>query len=251
LSPSHLVLALGSTLMLTGPLRAAWRRPGERQASWPAILSLTYLLSACSFWTQYAHHVGRPWAAAGNRPTAVVFPVVAPDPLFRAGEIQSAFVAQALGVGSIVLQAALLSGVLLIALRRWGGAFPLGAFTVILGLNAVMVCVARDQLALIAPAAVAGAITDVAVRRLRPAVSRPRALRAVAFAVPAVYFALVFAAVALTRGVWWSVALWSGTIVLAGAAGWLLSWLVVPPAVPGERRSDAPRELHAAERHDA
>jgi hypothetical protein len=232
LSPSHLVLALGSTLMLTGPLRAAWRRASATRAPWPAVLSLTYLLSAFTFWTQYAHQLGRPWAAAGNRPTATTFPVVAPDPLFHSLEIQSVFVAHALGVASILLQAALLAGVVLIALWRWGGAFPAGAFTVVFGLNALVVGVARDQYALILPAIAAGVLTDVLVRRLRPSRARSFALRATAFAAPAAYFALFFATLAVTRGLWWSVPLWSGTIVLAGAVGWLLSWLVAPPSLP-------------------
>ena len=232
LSPSHLVLALGSTLMLTGPLRAAWRASTPR-APWPAVFSLAYLLSSFTFWTQYAHQLGRPWAAAGNRPTSAIFPVVAPDPLFRAAEIQSTFVAHALGVASILLQAALLAGVLLIALWRWGGAIPLGAFTVVFGLNALVVGAARDQHALVPPAIAAGILTDALVRRLRPARARPFALRVVAFAAPATYFALFFGALALTRGLWWSVPLWSGTIVLAGGVGWLLSWLVAPPPFPG------------------
>ena len=251
LSPSHLVLALGSTLMLTGPLRAAWRRAGQPRASWPAVVSLAYLLSSFSFWTQYAHQLGRPWPAAGNQPTAATFPVIAPDPLFRAAEIQSMFVAHALGVASILLQAALLSGVLLIAVRRWRDALPAGAFTVIFGLNALLIGVARDQLALILPAVLGGALADGLVRRLRPSIERPVALRAVAFLVPAAYFALFFGALALSRGLWWSVSLWAGTIVLAGTVGWLLSWLVAPPLPPDEMASDAPRNMHAAERHNA
>ena len=234
LSPSHLILALGSTLMLTGPLRAAWRRASEARASWAAVLSLTYLLSALTFWTQYAHHLGRPWAAAGNRPTAAAFPVVAPDPLFRGVEIQTVFVAHALGVASILLQASLLAGIVLIAVWRWGAAFPPGAFAVVFGLNALAVGVARDQYALVAPAIAAGVITDIVVRLLRPSRARPLALRTVAFVAPAAYFALFFVGLAATRGVWWSAPLWSGTIVLAGTAGWLLSWLMAPPTVHGE-----------------
>jgi hypothetical protein len=230
LSPSHLLLAVGSTLMLTGPLRAAWRTATAR-APWPAILSLSYLLSSFTFWTQYAHQLGRPWAAAGNRPTSAIFPVVAPDPLFRAVEIQSVFVAHALGVASILLQAALLGGIVVIALWRWGGAFPPAAFTAVFGLNALVVGVARDQYALVVPAVAAGIFTDVLIHRLRPSRARPRGLRVVAFAAPAAYFALFFATLALTRGLWWSLPLWSGAIVLAGAVGWLLSWLVVPPAI--------------------
>jgi hypothetical protein len=236
LSPSHLVLALGSTLMLTGPLRAGWRRASTTRAPWPAMLSLTYLLSSLTFWTQYAHQLGRPWPASGNRPTAAIFPVIAPDPLFRGVEIQSVFVAHALGVASILLQAALLAGVVLLALWRWGGALPAGAFTVVFGLNALLVGVARDQYALVLPAVAAGIVIDVLVRRLRPSRARPFWLRVVAFAAPATYFALFFATVAVTRGLWWSIPLWSGAIVLAGGVGWLLSWLVAPPAIPGGER---------------
>ena len=231
ISPSHLVLAVGSTLILTGPLRAAWRR-SARVASWPAMLSLGFLLSSFTFWTQYVHHLGRPWPATGNRPTAAVFPVVAADPLFRNMEIQNLYVAHALGVGSILLQSAFLAGIVLLVLRRWGARLPFGGFAVVFGMNALMIGAARDQLSLVPGALVAGLVTDGLVRGLSASPARPPALRAVAFAAPAVYFALFFVGVALTRGVWWSVPLWSGSIVLAGAVGWLASWLALPPAVP-------------------
>jgi hypothetical protein len=247
LSPSHLVLALGSTLILTGPLRAGWRRP-TALAPWPAILSLAFLLSSFTFWTQYAHHLGRPWPAAGNRPTVPVFPVMAPDPLFRGTEIQNLYVAHALGVASVLLQAVFLSAVLLLALRRWGPRLPFGAFTTVFGLNALMIGAARDQLALVPGAVAAGLAADALVRALAPSLARTAALRAVAFAVPAVYFALYFLGIALARGVWWSLPLWSGTILLAGVVGWLASWLVAPPPAPG-LAADAPRKSHAAQRH--
>jgi hypothetical protein len=163
LSPSHLVLGIGSALMLTGPLRAAWRRVGQTRASWPAVLSLAYLLNALAFWTQFVHPLARPWASSGNRPAAATFPVAAPDPIFRGAEIQSVGVAQALGVAAVLLQAAVLSSVVLLAL--------------------------------------------LLVAALRPSPRRPVAFRTVAGAVPGVYFALFFAAVALVRGVWWSVPL--------------------------------------------
>jgi hypothetical protein len=245
LSPSHLVLAVGSTLILTGPLRAAWRR-ADPVASWPAVLSLGFLLSSFSFWTQYAHHFARPWPAAGNRPTAQVFAAVAPDPLFRNAEIQNLYVAHALGVAAVLLQAAFIAAVVLLTIRRWGRGLPLGAFAVIFGLNALMVCASRDQWSLVPGAILAGFVADVLVRRLRPSLSRPARLRVVAGAIPATYFALYFLGIALTRGVWWSVPLWSGTIVLAGTVGWLVSWLIAPPMIPGDASPDAPRNRHAA-----
>ncbi len=235
LSPSHLVLALGSTLILTGPLRAAWRRPAD-EASWPAILSVACLLSSLSFWTQYAHHFGRPWPALGNRPTTRVFATVAPDPMIRNTDIQTVYVAHALGVAGVLLQAVFIAAIVLLALRRWGPRLPFGAFAVIFGLNALMVGAARDQLMLVPGAVAAGLIADALIHSLAPSVQRALRLRLVAFAIPGTYFALYFLNVAMTRGVWWSVPLWSGSIVLAGGTGWLASWLIAPPPFPDDRR---------------
>ncbi len=121
------------------------------------------------------------------------------------------------------------------ALRRWGPRLPLGAFALIFGLNALMVGAARDQWSLVPGAIAAGLVADALVRTLAPSLERVPRLRLVAFAIPATYFALYFLGLALTRGVWWSVPLWSGTIVLAGATGWLASWLVAPPLIPVDR----------------
>lgn len=52
LSPTHLVLATGIILMVTGPLRAAWRKPDGGAPALrtlvPAILSISYLLASAS-----------------------------------------------------------------------------------------------------------------------------------------------------------------------------------------------------------
>src|SRR6266852_4461299 len=53
LSPTHLVLATGVILMVTGPLRAAWRKPDDGAPALrtllPAILSMSYLLAVLRF----------------------------------------------------------------------------------------------------------------------------------------------------------------------------------------------------------
>jgi len=161
---------------------------------------------------------------------------VAPDPMIRNADIQTVYLAHALGVAGVLLQAAFIAAIVLLALRRWGSRLPFGAFTVIFGLNAVMVGAARDQLTLVPGAVLAGLIADALVRSLAPSVQRVFQLRLVAFAIPGTYFALYFVNVAMTRGVWWSVPVWSGSIVLAGGIGWLASWLIALPLLPDDRR---------------
>ena len=89
LSPTHLLLAAGGTLILGGPLRSAWRTPESGTWSWPArvpmLLSLAFVLSSLAFFTYYAHPLSRPWAALGNQPAAGWFPLQAPDPLLTYG----------------------------------------------------------------------------------------------------------------------------------------------------------------------
>src|SRR5690242_3638600 len=64
LSPTHLGLALGIGLALSGPLRAAWRR-FDGASSWrqlgPAILSLTFTFSLLTFFTSYANPLISLW----------------------------------------------------------------------------------------------------------------------------------------------------------------------------------------------
>jgi Tol biopolymer transport system component len=68
LSPTHLMLALGIVLMVTGPLRAAWLRfPGDKVDGsvklFPAVLSIALVLSLFAFLTEYAHPQVSTWAA--------------------------------------------------------------------------------------------------------------------------------------------------------------------------------------------
>jgi hypothetical protein len=212
-SPSHLTLALGMTLMVTGPLRAAWRRPETAPSllrAVPMLLSLTFLLSVLTFFTQVSHPLVRP-RPAGYGPGA--------EPLI--------FLTQALGVSGILLQTALLMGLVFLAMRRW--TLPRGSLTLVFALNAAGMSVFNDQYRLIAPLAIAGVCADALLYSLRPSVARPWTLRVFGFAVPVLLYALYFATLILTTGIWWSVHLWTGSVVLAGIAGLLLSYVVLPP----------------------
>ncbi len=230
-SPSHLVLALGMTLIVTGPFRAAWRRSGSGTISsaLPMLLSLAFTLSILTFFTQVAHPFVRP-RAAGISPRE--------EPLV--------FFQQALGIAGVLLQTALLMGLVLLVVRRW--TLPPGGLTLILVVNATAMSVLNDQYRLIVPAALAGLSGEVLRYRLRPSMARRRALRVFAVAVPLLFFLLYFLTLILTLGVWWSIHLWTGAITLAGIAGWLISYLVAPPSSP-DIRDVADRSL-LAQTHD-
>ncbi len=67
LSPTHLGLALGAALIVSGPLRAAWQRLDDGPRSWSiwvtALASLTFLYSLVTFMTQFANPVVWPLAS--------------------------------------------------------------------------------------------------------------------------------------------------------------------------------------------
>ena len=222
LSPTHLLLALGAGLMVSGPLRAAWMRPKPATGlvgHLPQLLSLTYVLALLAYMTQWAHPFGFVWAMEGTRPASA----------------SGAYQPQAIGVLSVLLQSGILVGLVLPAALRQ--ALPSGSLTLILGLSTVFITSMRARVletgpnVLIVVAVLGGVAADLLLRLLQPSATRRSALRAFAFAVPVVLYTLYFLALVLAGGIWWSVHMVTGTIVLAGIVGWLLSNLAVPPII--------------------
>ncbi|MGE5141129.1 MAG: hypothetical protein ACM3JD_16800, partial [Rudaea sp.] len=221
-SPTHLLLALGGILTVTGPLRAAWYRkdlPRTWAARLPMLLSVVYMLSLLAFFTQYAHPFGETLAARAHG---------------------TGFASTALGVTSILIQTALLMGFALLIVRRFW--LPFGSLTLILGLDTTLMVMMRygsildnaistGPVPLILVAVLAGLAGDILVAWLKPSAARPAAFRLFAFALPAILYALYFAALALFGGgIAWKIHLWAGAIVIAGIVGFLLSYAFVPPA---------------------
>jgi hypothetical protein len=218
LSPTHLMLALGGAFIVTGPIRAAWARVGR---GWniflPALLSLALLLSVLSFFTSYANPLSDAALAQGSRPTTE-------DELF---------LTQGVGVAGILIQAALMMGVILVAVRRWerDGQLPFGSLTVVLALSSLLTISVHEEWRLLPLAVFSGLAADLLLYWLKPSTARPTAFRWFAFAVPTIFYTLYIATLALTGGIWWTIHLWAGAIVLAGVVGWLLSYAFVPPSL--------------------
>jgi hypothetical protein len=179
------------------------------------LLALTSTLSALTFFTEYAHPLV--YAAAGR------------------GHPYGG--AEGLGVASVLLQTALLMAIVLLTARI--GALPRGGLTLIVTLNAAAMGVLNFSgdypLALVAGAGVAGLLVDTLYARLHPSAATPTAWRLFAFALPATFYLCYFLALMLTEGIAWSVHLWVGSIMLAGIAGWLLSYLLLPPRLSEDR----------------
>ncbi len=230
LSPTHLILVTGMILIVTGPLRAAWHRAGVEKnwkALLPMVLSLTYTLSMFAFFTQYAHPFGATYAAVPHEP-------------FN-GNDNGIFYNQAVGILSILVQTAILMGLVLLAVRRWS--LPFGSLALVLGVSTLLMTLMRynattDQnlstgiVPLIAVALLGGLAGDVLLARLKPSAERPLEFHLFAFAMPVMLYALYFAAIEFFGGgVWWSIHLWAGVIFLAGIVGFLLSYAMLPPQV--------------------
>jgi hypothetical protein len=222
LSPTHLLLATGITLIISTPFRAGWRRrigQSDPASGWvallPQLLSLTFVWSVWSFFTQFAHPLVDTWAAASYRPP---------------GSRGLMFLRMSLGISGFLLQTGLMMGLVLFTVRRW--TLPLGSLTLVFGLNAVFMSFMQDQYLLVPAAILAGLVSDLLVRWLKLSMARSGSLRLFAFAVPLVYYALYYVILILTRGLEWSVHVWTGSIVLSGIVGLLLSYLVIPPLIP-------------------
>jgi hypothetical protein len=218
LSPTHLMLALGIFLAASGPWRAAWLRPPTHQREnlvhlLPMLISLAYVLSILTFFTQYANPIVKSWA-----------------------DKQTLQEMQELGVASILLTTAILLGVVLLAVRRWR--LPFGSFTIMLTINLVLVSVLANPsppvLFVAVLAIINGLLIDGLNLALKPSVERVTALRLFAFLVPLVTEMIYFFAIQMLHGIAWVIHLWVGSIVLAGVVGLLLSYLLVPLEVVQE-----------------
>ena len=207
-------------LMCSGPIRGARHldRSGWR-ALGPALLAVALAYAVLSFFTSYSHPFVDSYAAAawrgGDRYSPLQSILGPPDPLLL----------QSLGLAGILLQSALLAAVLSVVARRRQLLF--GAVTLLLGIDVGLLSVIHDQYRLIPAALLAGVVGDV-LALWSNGWPRPWSIRLVAAGTPAALFALYFLTLAATGGVWWSVHLWTGAVVLAGLVGLGVAVLATP-----------------------
>lgn len=235
LSPTHLLLACGAAIMASGPLRAAWERwQGETPPSFadvaPAIISAAGVLATLAFITQFASPFASTWASAARDPhVAIGIPGIADRTgMYALLELDE-------GLTSILLQAAMMMGVVLYVLRD--RLLLPGAMTVIIGIGVTLMAymVGPDSLeprplSIVLVAVIAGVLCDVLLARLRPSTENLFGLRVFAFCVPVIVYGSYLILLRFAGGVWWSVHVALGICVMAGIVGWLETFLLVPRA---------------------
>ncbi|HVO41682.1 MAG TPA: hypothetical protein VMT34_03610 [Aggregatilineales bacterium] len=214
-SPSHMILILGLFLIVSGPLRAAWQRPIPRDQApgfltlFPTLLSMTFTYSVMTFITFLLH------------PFVNELVLSVSDNGSRVSEL-----AQELTVSDVMLQAGLLTGFVLLVMRRWK--LPFGSLTLLLTVNMLALQMLREDWKLVGVALVVGLLADLAIGRFDPAPDRPLPWRAFAFALPAALYLCYFLLTYLTSGIGWTVHVWLGAPVLAGIVGLLLTYVMLP-----------------------
>lgn len=212
LSPTHLVLATGATLMVSGGARRVWEHVGPKEqlrfgAGVVLVTSLTLALAIILFMTQFAHYTDLDFV--GTRPEGYWLQ----------------FYGQGHPLLGIILFSALLSGTLSVALRRCR--LPLGSVTIMLTSVVTGLAVMREGHELIPAAFFAGLIGDGLLHmgvtgRLR------YLMRMVCTMVPMMYVLFMMLILKQTHGIWLSVHMWTGTIVMAGMTGFLVSIVAWP-----------------------
>ena len=112
---------------------------------------------------------------------------------------------------------------------------PLGSFTLVLTLNAAALSLMHNTYIVIPISAIAGVIIDVVYRFLQPSTERVDQFRLFAATVPLIIFTVYFLVLWLTMGIVWSVHLSVGSIIVSGIAGWLISYVMIPPKAPADQ----------------
>lgn len=223
LSPTHLTLFLGGLLFLTGPVRAAWRRPdatSDRGRILAALVGWGLVLAGFAFLTLYAHPFVRAFGT-GSAPATT-------------GHTHGngAFFMQQLGIAGFLLQTgALLVGIGLFV-RRWPRSLPVGWITLLFGITVAATAALGGPPGFAVVAVAAGLVADALYRRLD--LRRTRDLRLFGAVVPTVLWGLYFLALQVTVGIGWAIHAWGGAVLLSAFVGVVVTYLLDPPAIPGE-----------------
>lgn len=222
LSPTHLLMFVGMTALLTTPVRAAWLDPGPRRG-WrqlgAAVISVAIATALIAFFVEYAFGITETWPQQ--------------QPFDASSNNDDRIVELALATGYVAT--AILVAPVLILLRRWNP--PVGAVAVVWAIPVLLEALAFDEELIAVPATLAGGLAFETVFRV--AISRTSRRTAILLTTPvavAMLWATWIAMVHVTDTVRWPPELWSGQIVMNTFLGLALAAIAFPkPAAGGWR----------------
>lgn len=221
----------GAVLQAGGLLYLGWSVVTGARGGWGRVVGAWMVLCTLTYATQFAHPYVDPWPSAGFLRTGLQ--------TYRYGLF---YFGEAVGVLSLLLQAYLAAGVLLAVWRV--GSLPAGGWTAVFGANGLLVSSLRDHYPFVVSALLTGVVADVLASRVQDAHGRD--VRVVTGCVAGSFCASVFLVVGQmpavdvlygtgggfalpdVSGLGWSVPLWVGTSLVAGAGGWLVAFLGEP-----------------------
>jgi len=193
-------------------------------------LAVTYLLALFGFFTQYVYPLANPTPAAAWQPTGS--PVTALGGQGRVYPLD--YAAEAPMLAGFLFYSVVLTATVLVGLRI--ARPPVGALSLVIGAStAAMVFLRSHYLAdfllpvLLMAGISAGVVADMLWACLRPDAGNRWRIFLFAGLTPALACTAYFAALWVAGGVWWTVHLWTGAIVLAGALGALTAVVANPP----------------------
>ena len=215
-SPSHLSLAVGGVMIMSGPLRASWQKldaPGDK-IPLRALLSLFFVMGVFTFFTQFANAFAHPQIFVGQAP---------------AGDTYWWDVTL---ISNVLIPTLLFMTAMIMTLLRWE--LPFGSLVLLVTGNSALMFLmtwrySHQQWPVLIAAFIGGLLADILFLRLQPTAQNRKALRLFSFWVPALLFLAYFLSLILTSGIWWNSNMWLGMIFISGILGLGLSWLATPP----------------------
>ncbi len=229
LSPTHLMLLCGGTLLVTSPLRSGWATLGYAPKFLEFLPVLLSSFAAFSFAAFFQLHAwGLTNVPDGNNYMNWLGGYTGSTMFNTASNFAN--------MGILFSNVILLAPVLLL-LRRWKT--PFGTFAIMFTLNTIGMTVIGGSVhwQAVAAMALAGLFADTFIRIYSPSVKRVLEFRALATLLPLIIWGGHFLVRHLGGGIALELEFWTGTTVMAAFTGLVLSVLVVPPAIPTELES--------------
>lgn len=235
LSTTHLGLAAGLILTLMTPFWAAWFTPGSGEeglrSQLPMLLGLGGAWSVLTLFTSFIHPQTVPYS----------------DICDSLSMCQQGTVGLEKGISAIILQAAIMTAVVLLFLRRWKPVA--GTFTVLFAINGLAISAfapgpAEEMWKHMFTPLLAGIVIDFLHHRIQP--TKEFRWRLFCFLIPSTHTLVWMLLMTYQRG-WdygmvagypvmaplgWSVHATIGAIFLAGSMGILVGMVTDPPEVP-------------------